>query len=179
MKSWCKLPCLVHQIIICMPTRNYSNCEQFSPIKGNKSNIRLSETCYGCLLIGLQPGKQQSLTGSQWTSLVSFLQWFYTHNTKLSSEVRQIDLLEEWLGRRYWSTLMRNHYNNLYRDSFFTGAKQCTFHRLISIDIAQKEMDFNSIIIHYLIMITCISYEIIYLLYLYQSWLILLHFQSV
>ena len=41
------------------------------------------------------------------------------------------------------------------------GVKQCTFHWLISDDIEKKEMVLNSLIIHHLIMMTCISYEII------------------
>ena len=45
-----------------------------------------------------------------------------------------------------------------------TGAKQITFHWLISNDIAQKEMVLNSWIIHHLIMITCTSYEIIFII---------------
>ena len=43
-----------------------------------------------------------------------------------------------------------------------TGVKLCTFRWLISHDIAQKEMVLNSSIIHHLIIITCISYEIIF-----------------
>ena len=43
-----------------------------------------------------------------------------------------------------------------------TGVKQCTFHRLISNDAAQKEMVLNSLIIHHLIMNTYISYKIIF-----------------
>ena len=42
-----------------------------------------------------------------------------------------------------------------------TGVKQCTFLRLISHDIAQKEMVSNNLIIDHLIIITCISYGII------------------
>ena len=34
----------------------------------------------------------------------------------------------------------------------YTGVKQCTFHWLIANDIAQKEMVFNGLIIHHLIM---------------------------
>ena len=52
--------------------------------------------------------------------------------------------------------VIRNHKRHI------TGVKQCTFHWLISIDIAQKGMVLNSLIIHHLIMITCISYEIIF-----------------
>ena len=40
--------------------------------------------------------------------------------------------------------------------------KQCTFQWLISNDISHKEMVFNGWVIHHLIMITCISYEIIF-----------------
>ena len=40
-----------------------------------------------------------------------------------------------------------------------TGVKQCTFHRLISIVIVQKQRYFNILIIQYLIIITCIRYE--------------------
>ena len=43
-----------------------------------------------------------------------------------------------------------------------TRVKQCTFHWLISNDIAQKDMVSNGLIIHHLIMITCIGYGIIY-----------------
>ena len=61
-----------------------------------------------------------------------------------------------------------------------TGVKQCTFHWLISNDIAQKEMALNSVIIHDLITITCNSYVMkLYLLYLWQKWLILLHLKPV
>ena len=41
-----------------------------------------------------------------------------------------------------------------------TGVKQCTFHWLISSDIAQNKMGLNSLIIHHLIIITCIGHEI-------------------
>ena len=43
-----------------------------------------------------------------------------------------------------------------------TGVKQCTFHWLISNDIAQNEMVYSSLIIHHMIMITCISYAIMF-----------------
>ena len=54
----------------------------------------------------------------------------------------------------------------------YTGVKQCTFQWMISNDIAHKEMFFNGfqrfssmvfsgLVIHHLIMITFISYEII------------------
>ena len=49
-----------------------------------------------------------------------------------------------------------------------TGVKQCTFQGLISNDIAQKEMVFNGLVIHHLIMITCISYEFIFTISLPQ-----------
>ena len=58
-----------------------------------------------------------------------------------------------------------------------TGAKQCTFHCLISNDIAQIEMALYSLITHHLIMITCISYEIMFIISLpkliniAQNWL--------
>ena len=52
-----------------------------------------------------------------------------------------------------------------YWDVFnITGVKQCTFRWLISHDSAQKEMVLISLIIHHLIMITCISYAIIFTL---------------
>ena len=41
-----------------------------------------------------------------------------------------------------------------------TGVKQCIFHWLVSNDIAQKEMVWNSLIIYHFIMITHTSYEI-------------------
>ena len=43
-----------------------------------------------------------------------------------------------------------------------TRVKQCTFHWLISNDIAQKEMVLSSSVIQPLIIITCISYEIVF-----------------
>ena len=39
-----------------------------------------------------------------------------------------------------------------------TGVKQCTFYWLISSELVQKQRVFNNMIIHHLIMITCISY---------------------
>ena len=39
----------------------------------------------------------------------------------------------------------------------FPGVKPCTFHWLISSELVQKQRVFNSLIIHHLIMITCIS----------------------
>ena len=42
------------------------------------------------------------------------------------------------------------------------GVKQWTFQWLISIYIAYKDMGFNGLVIHHLIMITRISYEIIF-----------------
>ena len=53
-----------------------------------------------------------------------------------------------------------------------TVVKRCTFHWLISNDtcIAQKEMVLDSLIIHHLIMITCISYEIISSISLSKFW---------
>ena len=47
-----------------------------------------------------------------------------------------------------------------------TGVKQCIFQWLISNDIAQNETVFNGLIIHHLIMIICISYEITFTIYL-------------
>ena len=46
-----------------------------------------------------------------------------------------------------------------------TGVKQCTFQLLISIYmyIAHKDMVFNSLVIHHLIMITRINYYIYYI----------------
>ena len=44
----------------------------------------------------------------------------------------------------------------------YTGVKQCTFQWFISNDIVHKEMVCNGLVIHHLIMITCISYEIIF-----------------
>ena len=46
--------------------------------------------------------------------------------------------------------------------NMLTGVKQCTFHWLISSDIAQNEMVLSSLIIHHLIIITCISHEIMF-----------------
>ena len=46
-----------------------------------------------------------------------------------------------------------------------TGVKQCTFHWSISSELAQKLKVFNSLIIHQLIMITCISYGNIYAIF--------------
>ena len=43
-----------------------------------------------------------------------------------------------------------------------TGVKQCTFHWLISSDIVQNKMVLNILIIHHLIIITCISHEIMF-----------------
>ena len=57
--------------------------------------------------------------------------------------------------------------------------KQCAFQWLILNGIAHKEMVFNGWVIHHLIMISCISYEIIFTIYLYQNWLILLHAKPV
>ena len=45
--------------------------------------------------------------------------------------------------------------------SLATGTQR-TFQRLISNDIAHKEMVFKSLVIHHLIMITCISFEIVF-----------------
>ena len=42
------------------------------------------------------------------------------------------------------------------------GVKQCTFHWMIPNDMVQIEMVLNRFIIHHLITITCISYEIIF-----------------
>ena len=39
-----------------------------------------------------------------------------------------------------------------------TGMEQCTFHWSISSELLQKQRVFNGLIIHHLIMITCISY---------------------
>ena len=47
-----------------------------------------------------------------------------------------------------------------------TGVKQCTFKWLISNDIAHKEIVFNALVIQHLIMITYISYEIIFTIFL-------------
>ena len=44
----------------------------------------------------------------------------------------------------------------------FTEVKHCTLQWLISNDTACKERVFNGLVIHHLIMITCISYEIIF-----------------
>ena len=41
---------------------------------------------------------------------------------------------------------------------YTTGVKQCTFHWLISSELVQKERVFNILIIHHLIIVTCISY---------------------
>ena len=62
-----------------------------------------------------------------------------------------------------------------------TVVKRCTFHWLISNDtcIAQKEMVLDSLIIHHLIMITCISCEIISSISLSKFWLIVLHLKPV
>ena len=40
-----------------------------------------------------------------------------------------------------------------------TGVKQRTFQWLISNVVIQKQRDFNNLVIQYLIVITCISYE--------------------
>ena len=45
---------------------------------------------------------------------------------------------------------------------FYTGVKQCTFRWLISNDFALKDIVSNGLIIYHLIIITCISYEIIF-----------------
>ena len=49
-----------------------------------------------------------------------------------------------------------------FKGGSITGVKQCTFQWLISNDIAQIETVFNSLIIHHLILITCISYEMMF-----------------
>ena len=47
-------------------------------------------------------------------------------------------------------------------ETICTGVKQCIFYRLIFKDIAQNEIVLNSLILHHLIMITCISSEIMF-----------------
>ena len=47
------------------------------------------------------------------------------------------------------------------REKQITGVKRCAFKLLISNDIAHKDMDINGLIIRHLMMIACISYEII------------------
>ena len=63
------------------------------------------------------------------------------------------------------------------RGNTFTGMKQCTFHLLISNDIAQKEMVLDRLISHNLIMMTCISYEIIFTISL-PKWIDIAPFQT-
>ena len=46
-----------------------------------------------------------------------------------------------------------------YHVTVYTRVKQCTFHLLISNGIAQNDMVLNILVIHHLVMITCISYE--------------------
>ena len=58
---------------------------------------------------------------------------------------------------KYMYAIMIIHIISFYS---LAGVKQCTLHWLISHDITQKEMVLNSLIIHHLIVITCISYEI-------------------
>ena len=53
-------------------------------------------------------------------------------------------------------------YHLVLQGPYYTAVKQCKFHGLISNDIAQKYMVLNSFIIDHLIMITCVSYKIIF-----------------
>ena len=57
-------------------------------------------------------------------------------------------------------TIVADHLDNAGFNT--TGVKLCTFHWLISNGIAQKERVLNGLISHHSIMITCISYEIIF-----------------
>ena len=57
-------------------------------------------------------------------------------------------------------------------------AMYINFHWLFSNDVAQKEIILNGLISHHLIMITCISYEIILTISLAKS-TILIHFKPV
>ena len=49
---------------------------------------------------------------------------------------------------------------------FHRGEAMCISLRLISNDIVYEECVFNGLVIHHLITITCISYEIIFTIYL-------------
>ena len=86
--------------------------------------------------------------------------------------------LNKWLSKQWWgwwsetpSCPLWRHSNDKFLDAFifmlnsfktiFTGVGQCTFRCLIS-HITQQEMVLNSLINHHMIMITCISYEIIF-----------------
>ena len=61
---------------------------------------------------------------------------------------------------------------------YFTGVKQYTFQWLITNDVEHKGMVLNGLVIHHLIMITCINYEIIFTIAL-PKLLILLQYESV
>ena len=107
-------------------------------------------------------------------ALIQIMAW-HLSGVKPLSEPMMISLLTHicvtrpqciLISSRFSDRLIFNMGRNLwnygpYIETGLTGVKQCTFHWFISNGIAQKEMVLNSFISH-LIMITCISYDIIF-----------------
>ena len=125
----------------------------------------------------------RSLLINEKSQNVWVMAWWHQSTSHTWTKVDQFSISKDCLsmhGDSHYKDKMVLRLSHLYLCSpDNTEVKQCIFHGLIVNDIAQKEMVLNGSIIHYLIMITCISYEIIFTIYLYQNWLILLHFKPV
>ena len=162
--------------------RNPSNISLSTPFMREPHNEFTWNMAWHCLNFGkFRPESRFNRCDSSEFNPIYPFSWptILTSNESVHSKLREMYLHGNSLPKsiqitsRNWGHMFRNQLQTIQSillpvkrkspskekcSNEFTGVKQCTFQWLISNDIAHREMVFNCLVIHHLIMMACISY---------------------